>query len=84
MPGDKAVTDEYPDDLDSVVYGARLKAARRAAGKTQLQMAIAIGCSISAYTSWEQGRHRANRRDQDRIEQITGRSRAYFLGHADE
>lgn len=84
MPGDRAVSDEYPDDLDSVVLGQRLVAARKAAPhRTQLAMAVEIGVSMSAYTSWEQGRHRPHPRELRKIIEVTGFSEDYFLGKAD-
>ena len=61
-----------------MAIGKRLKAARRAAGLTQTDLAAAIGVSQPTVANWEKGGHEPNRANLERVARATGASRGWL------
>lgn len=80
MPRLRDRLDEYPDDVDRADLGERIRHARKAKHRTQLQMAIILDVTPSAYSGWERGEHRPHPREMALLIEFTGFSEGWFLG----
>jgi transcriptional regulator with XRE-family HTH domain len=56
----------------AIALGARLRAARRAAGLTIAQVAQAADAAVASVVAWEQGQHRPQRRSLGRLARLLG------------
>lgn len=63
----------------SIGFGQRVKEARYQAGLQQSDLADALGVSLSAVQSWEQGVRMPRARLLKRIAAVTGREISWFF-----
>lgn len=71
---------EYPEHVDPELLARRIREARMSVPtRTQQAMAVAVGVSLSAYASWEQGSHRPRLRDLQTVAEVTQYPLDFFL-----